>query len=100
MHHTSYMLTFAADLRGRMAMRGDRVPCVGETIALGKERWRVEAVEWANSEETYVVLPTLLLAPTWGLRAQLRELAQAEHLEQDVATDPAAVPVIVPAETN
>lgn len=81
MHHTSYTLTFVLDLRPRMMMRGDRVPCVGETIVLGHERWRVSAVEWANSEETYVVLPTLVLAPSWDLHAQLRELAASQRAD-------------------
>lgn len=75
--HTSYMLTFAHDLRGRMAMRGSRVPCVGEILILGAERWRVESVEWDNREEASVVFPTLVLIPTWGLRKDLRELARA-----------------------
>lgn len=75
--HTSYMLTFVHDLRGRMAMRGSRVPCVGEILVLGTERWRVESVEWDNSEEASVVFPTLALSPTWGLCMELRELARA-----------------------
>ena len=91
MHHTSYMLTFSHGLRQRMVMRGDRVPCIGEIIVLGEERWRVESVEWANTEETYVVLPTLVLAPTWGLRAELRALAAAAAGDTiDEAADAAA----------